>query len=180
MNINSRRFYEHFQEKPDNQDMIPWFYHRCNKLIEHKLDLAEAEKEQSEELENIVDKEFDSLYESYSTNTEGKKVPYEELEGMKSDETEQMYQADEILTGAISDEQIDNIYLSLNRKEINRLVQKELAKLPFKKRDVIDLYLLEQMSEEEIAKIKDIQINTVKKYVNEGLGYLRDKLISLV
>jgi len=66
------------------------------------------------------------------------------------------YAADDLIFGENEDSLLDEITLQLNQKEIHLLIEKELAKLPVFKRTIMDLYLISQMSAEEIAALKGI------------------------
>lgn len=172
--------YQHFQQKPANLELHTWMYQKCNELLENKIQEEAYEQAHSTEIEEAIEKTFDPMSETYWLDAEGKKEPYDELEGPNINPALRIYQGEEILAGLQDEEQIDQIYASLNKNEIIQTIRKNMAKMPQQKRDVLDLYLIEQMNEDEIALIKKISVNTVQKYVNEGLNQIRNKLLQMI
>jgi len=70
-----------------------------------------------------------------------------------------------------------DIMLTLNRDEINAIIQKELLYLPVIKRTILDLYLIEQFSVGEIASIKKLSEIEVEAIIREVTLSLKKKLV---
>ncbi len=172
--------YNHFDTKPEDMDVISWIYQKADEVFKEKLKEEINANEEFIDLDEYVDKEYESMRENYGVNTEGKMMPYEELEGMRTDKTIEMYGIDEVLTGVVDDEQINSIYASINRKEIDQVIKREMSKMPPSKHNIVDLFLLEQMSRQEIATIKKLPLETVNKDINEGLKQIREEILKII
>ncbi len=64
----------------------------------------------------------------------------------------------------------------IREKQLNELIEKEIAALPAKMREVFELSRKENLSNREIAARLGISEMTVKKQVNNSLKVLRSKL----
>jgi len=69
--------------------------------------------------------------------------------------------------------------LQIRENELTRLVEKEIAKLPAKMREVFELSRKSNLTQKEIAKQLNISDKTVKKQMNNALKILKVKLGSL-
>lgn len=153
--------YERFEEKAaEAEDINTWIFQLADELLEKLLKEVEFEKTHFKDLESFVESE------------------YRYLEGgdtFESDEFNKMadyYSADDLIIGDDETSLLDDITLRLNQKEIHLLIEKELAKLPIFKRTIMDLYLINQMSIEEIANLKEItspEVDAVIAEVNKDL-----------
>ncbi len=172
--------FEHFDSKPHDIDMISWIYQKAGEILKDKVHEELEANEEVNDLDEYVDKEYESMRENYGMNTEGKEMPLEELEGMRTTKPMEMYSADEVLTGAVEDEQINRIYASVNKAEIDQIIEREISKMPSLKHNIIDLYLIEQMSTDEIATIKKLPVEKVNKEINEGLDQIRAEILKII
>ena len=117
-----------------------------------------------------MDAEYRSLEESFTVDAENEIIPLEEIDGYE--EMTDMYSAEDLIYGEDENSLLDEITLRINQEEINALIEKELAKLPVFKRTIMDLYLVNQMTVQEIAGIKqisDTEVEAVIREVNTGL-----------
>jgi len=66
----------------------------------------------------------------------------------------------------------------IQQDQISSFLQKEINRLPFHYRQVITLYHLDDMSQQEIAEIMDLPIGTVKSYIFRARRLLKDRLLA--
>lgn len=64
----------------------------------------------------------------------------------------------------------------IREKELIKMVEEEIAKLPPKMREVFELSRNQQLSHKQIGELLGISDQTVKKHVNNALKILRSKL----
>ncbi len=69
---------------------------------------------------------------------------------------------------------------SVRQKELNKLIEKEIAALPEKMQQVFNLSRNEYMSHKEISETLEISELTVRKQINNALKVLRPKLSKLL
>jgi len=62
--------------------------------------------------------------------------------------------------------------------QISSFLQKEINRLPVQYRQVILLYHLDDMSQQEIAEIMNLPIGTVKSYIFRARRLLKDRLLA--
>jgi DNA-directed RNA polymerase specialized sigma24 family protein len=163
--------YERIEDMPDEaEDMNNWLYHLADELLLKLFREVEFEKTHFNDLEKIVESEYRLLEEKYTVDAEEEIIPIEELD--EYDRISDWYSADDLIFGDDESSLLDEITLRLNQKEIHLLIEKELAKLPLNKRTIMDQYLINQMSVEEIAEMKGItplEVDSVIKEVNKDL-----------
>ncbi len=169
------RVYDRLDEMPDDKSKInAWLYRLSDSLLEEKFKEAEFEKENFEQLANIVESEYESFDEGYMLNADGNPVPYEEFdERIPADDR---YHAESLLFNENENSFLDEITLNINKDEIHLIIEKELAKLPVMKRSIMDLYLMNQMTEEEIAEVKGMPLKDVKDLISEANEMVKQKI----
>ncbi|WP_316747292.1 RNA polymerase sigma-70 factor [Pedobacter gandavensis] len=79
------------------------------------------------------------------------------------------------LQAFIDEEQVATDHL-VREKQMNLLIEKEIAALPVKMREVFELSRKEQLSHKEIATQLTLSEQTVRKHVQHALKILRVKL----
>jgi RNA polymerase sigma-70 factor, ECF subfamily len=76
----------------------------------------------------------------------------------------------------ISDDEALSLEELAERHEVQGVVQQAILSLPPMYRAVVILYHLEGRSYEEIARLLDLPINTVRTHLHRGRALLKDKL----
>lgn len=153
--------YERFEEiATERVDINTWIYQLADELLENLLKEVEFEKSHFKDLDSFVESEYRMLDEAYA-------FAADEFDSMAD-----YYSADDLIIGDDETSLLDEITLQLNQKEIHLIIEKELAKLPIFKRTILDLYLINQMSVEEIAEMKEmppLEVDAVIQEVNKDL-----------
>lgn len=169
----------------DNIEKIPsapnesriWLYQKADELLNEKLKEAEFERNNMEQLENLEKIQFEDIEETFSVDAEYEIVPAEDLNDYQKLPDEK-YSANDLFVSEDEESILSDIMLTLNRDEINVIIQKELLYLPVMKRTILDLYLLEQLSIEEIASVKKLSEIEVEAIIREVTLSLKKKLIN--
>lgn len=162
--------FEKFAEKPGPEEFVNWIYRIAEEVIASVLKEQELERTKQASIEQIVQQEYKSLEEKFTTGAEGDRMMMEELD----DPSYQVpfYDAQTILADAATDEQLDTILEKYGPRSFHEAVTKILATRPVVERAVYDLYWLQHFTVEEIAAIK----NLVPKEVEEMISNL-NKLV---
>jgi DNA-directed RNA polymerase specialized sigma24 family protein len=170
----------------DNVEKIPftlkeskiWLYQKADELLNEKLKEAEFEKNNMEQLENLQQIELENMEETFSVDAEYEIVPTEDLDDYKL--SDEKYTANDLFVSEDEESILSDIMLTFNKDEIHAIIQKELLHLPVMKRTILDLYLLEQLSVEEIASIKKLSEREVEAIIHEVTFSLKKKLIEIL
>jgi len=168
--------YDNIEEIPSepNESRI-WLYQKTDELLNEKLKEAEFEKNNMEQLENLEEIQFEDMEETFSVDAEYEIVPAEDLDDYKL--SYEKYTANDLFVSEDEESILSDIMLTFNRDEIHAIIQKELLYLPVMKRTILDLYLLEQLSVEEIASIKKLSELEVEAIIREVTLSLKKKLV---
>lgn len=173
------RVYERFEEIPkDAKDINNWLYQLADELLRELFNEISFENQHFQDIEKIVESEYRSMEEKFTVNADQEIIPVEELD--EFDGNRDLYAADDLFLGEDEDSLLDEITLELNQKEIHFLIEKELAKLPIFKRTIMDLYLISQMSVEEIAEMKEVRPGEVENVIHEINKDLKRKLSLMI
>jgi DNA-directed RNA polymerase specialized sigma24 family protein len=171
----------------DNIEKIPsapndgriWLYQKADELLDEKLKEAEFERKNREQLENITEARPGDMEETFSVDAEYEIIPIEDLDDYQK-LSDEKYSANDLFVSEDEESILNDIMLTLNRDEINAIIQKELLYLPVMKRTILDLYLLEQLSIEEIASVKKLSEIEVEAIIREVTLSLKKKLIKIL
>ena len=171
--------YERLEEIPDDEDKIlVWLHRIVDEYLAEKFQELEFENEHFDSIENILEAEYQSLEEEYTINADYSIVPVEELDEYEAPHP--LYSVNQLEYGVEEHDLLDDLILNMNEKDLHAMIEKELMKFPVLKRTIMDLYLLEQMTAEEIATIKGIPVAEVEAVINEAIRQLKKKLSFLV
>lgn len=172
--------YDNIEKVPSapNESRV-WLYYKANELLDKKLKEAEFERKNMEHLENLADSKFNDMEETFSVDAEYEIVPAEDLDDYQKLSAEK-YSANDLFVSEDEESILSDIMLTLNRDEINAIIQKELLYLPVIKRTILDLYLIEQLSVEEIASVKKLSEIEVEAIIREVTLSLKKKLIKIL
>jgi ribosome-associated translation inhibitor RaiA/DNA-directed RNA polymerase specialized sigma24 family protein len=155
-----------------------WLYQQADELLERKFNELRFEKENFERLESLVEAEYESLEESFTVDAEEEIIPMEEQDGYE--QIADTYVAHDLFVGEDENSLLDEITLKVNQAQIHGIIEMELSKLPLLKRTIMDLYLINQMTIDEISSIKNISGAEVESVLDEVCSDLKLKLISML
>lgn len=171
--------HDRLDEIPKNDvESTLWLYRVADEYLADKFQELEFEKENFERIDNIVENEYKSLEEKYTVDAEFEIIPLEELDEYESHGV--VYSVNDLQYNDEEENLLDDLILRLNEKDIHEIIEKELAKLPFFKRTIMDLYLVDQMTIQEISRIKDVSELAVEAVIREVNNQLKKKLSSLL
>jgi DNA-directed RNA polymerase specialized sigma24 family protein len=171
--------HDRLEEIPrDESAMMVWLHRVADEYLAEKFRELEFEKENLDRIENILEDEYDSLEEKFAMDADFQIVPLEELD--EYEDPHPVYNANQLQYGNGEDDIINDLVLKLNEEVIHDKIEKELLKLPVLKRTIMDLYLTEQLTVDEISKIKGISVHEVEEVIKEVNGQLKGKLSFLL
>lgn len=166
--------YDQLDEIPGDQGNTRiWLYRIADHIMEDHFKEIDFERKNIERLTEIVSSEYARMEEEYTVDAEEEIIPLEELDEYES-------QSDLSMATMLYDEDensiLDELTLKINKRDIQILIEKELAKLPVFERTVMDFYLTNQMSVEEIAEIKNIPVWDIENVTSRICQDLKQKL----
>lgn len=155
---------------------IAWIYHIADDYLAELFEELKFEKENIERLGDFVETEYSSNQDIYTFNADHKIIPMEELDGYE--ELSEVYMVNDLFVSDTENSILDEITLRHNQQQINKIIKKEINKLPLYKRTIIDLFLIDQMNIDEISSIKKLLNTEVEAVINEVSKDLKRKLLS--
>ncbi|WP_372948518.1 RNA polymerase sigma factor [Mariniphaga sp.] len=171
-------FYYHFDDISINKNKIDiWLYKKADDLLNEKLKEFEFDRKKTIRLENILKKERNAFDEQITADADDEIILLDDLDDIvpASDELS-VY---DLIFEENEDSVLDDITLKLEREEIHKIIRLELAKLPVLEGNILDLYLINQLTEKEIAEIKNISIKEVESIIENSGKIIKEKLLSL-
>jgi DNA-directed RNA polymerase specialized sigma24 family protein len=167
--------YERLEEVPtDENGIFAWLHRIVDEYLAEKFQEQEFENTHFESINNILETEVQSLEEEYTIDADYDIVPVEELDEYEAPHP--FYSVNQLEYGIDEHYLLDDLIMKLNDKDIHDIIDKELIKLPVLRRTIMDLYLLEQMTAEEIAHVKSISVEEVETVIDEVNCHLKEKL----
>jgi DNA-directed RNA polymerase specialized sigma24 family protein len=171
--------YDNIEDVPSGaKESRIWLYRKADEFLNKKLKETEFEKKNMERLEKLVEIEYKDMEETFSIDAEYEIVPTEELDDYT--QLAEKYSANDLFISEDEGSILSDIMLSFNRDQIDTIIQKELFSLPVMKRTIMDLYLIDQMSVEEIASIKGLSKIEVEAVIREVTLSLKKSLIHIL
>jgi len=171
--------YEHIEEVPEGEARIKtWLYRKADEILEEKFRELEFEQEHFANLEHLVENEYHQMEERMTADADQEVVLEEDLE--EEPGVNDLYAADNLIYGEDENSLLDEVTLHLHQEEIHRLIEKTLTKLPVHQRTIMDLYLINQMTAEEIAEVKQFPISDVESVIGEVNRQIKEELSFLI
>lgn len=171
--------YENMPDIPEKTfSSHAWIYQICDEYLDAKLQELKFEKENLERFESLVEAEYELNKEYYAINADHVIIPLNELDGYE--DLSDTYMAEDLFIGETENSLLNEITLKLNQQEIHKAIEKEIAKLPLFKRTIMDLYLIDQMTIEEISDIKRISLVETEAVIQEMNEELKQKLYRIL
>lgn len=167
--------YNNIEEIPtDIKEMNVWLYQKADELLDEKLNEYQFNKEKLVRLDNILEKERKTFDEEFTIDADEEIIPVEELDEFAPGSDE--YSIYELLFNEDEESLLEEITFKLNQEKIQKIIHLELAKLPENERSILDLFLIDQLTEEEIAEIKNLPTNEVSKIISEKTQQIKQSL----
>jgi DNA-directed RNA polymerase specialized sigma24 family protein len=174
------RTFKTFEDNKDKaEDMNIWMMQETDVVLNELLDHVK-QRTHAASYEELVDSEYASLEKEarYVFDSSGDPILMDELD--EPDETnlpDSLIGIEEAYLMAGSEKEvIDKISDKLSRKQMNELVRNELINLPLRHQSVYDLFFLEQLDIEDIAKIKSETPERIEAIIDEVKTYLTKRL----
>ncbi len=174
------RLYDSYRLHIDSRDeFIVWLYREADRLLDEKLS-EEQPGERVEHIEQLRKIERKSMEEEMTVDGEGEIIMQDELE--ESDFDFLPDSREESLYGLhlIIDEEeklLDAIESGSGDGDLDKRVMKLLAALPQRKQEIYELYYLEELNPEQIALIKEMNVEDVEKTLEEVRDYVQGELL---
>jgi RNA polymerase sigma factor (sigma-70 family) len=161
-----REAFEELARKPENLSLEEWLYQIANRKVERYIARLEALEKRRSSLEDLNQAELRTLEEMPITaDAEGEPWLPEELDDSEYHPRDFKAAAD-----------TDNPEQQLEKKEELQQVLWALARVPADDVLVFDLYVLEDFSKEEVAKILNISAEQVAKIAERVKAQVRRDL----
>lgn len=168
--------YDSIEKIPGNtEDLNIWLHQKADELLDKKLEEFKFNKENLVRLDKILNKELKKFDEAYTVDADEEIIPMEELDEFTPNPNE--YSIYERLFNEDEDTFIEEITLKLHQDKIQKIIHWELTKLPPQERSVMDLFLIEQLNEKDIAAIKKISVEEVRSIIEKKSKLLKDSLL---
>lgn len=167
--------YDEFEEIPVEKEKITvWLYQKADELLDERLNDYQFNRDKLVRIETILEKELEAFDEQFTIDADEEIIPVEELDELipKTDE----HSIYELLFSEDEESLLEEITLKLNQDKIQKIIHLELAKLPVNERSILDLYLIDQLSEEEIAEIKNMAVNEIQDIINKNTNQIKQSL----
>lgn len=171
--------YSNFEDIPnDIKDINVWLYQKADELLDEKLKEYQFNKDKLVRLDTILEQELKSFDEQFTIDADEEIIPVEELDSYIPKTNE--YSIYELLFEEDEESIIDEITLKLNQDKIQKIIHLELAKLPSNIRSIMDLYLIDQLTEEEIAEIKNLPTEKIREIISENTQSIKQSLSKVI
>ena len=168
--------FERLKGNPQKPGETETFLYRvADEVLEKELNEKAYEKEIFVNVNHLLDKEILDMEEKFTIDAEGELVMIDELDDVSYQP--KLYGLNSILPedpDAITD--IERTLEEYDKKFIHQEIRKQLLKQPEKERTIFDLFWLEEMDLDQIAKIRKISIpetedilKRITKSIKEGL-----------
>jgi RNA polymerase sigma factor (sigma-70 family) len=158
--------YEDFARKPEDLTLEQWLYQIANKKVKNYISRQKSKEKRRKSLETLNQSELRTLEEMPITaDADGEPWLPEEL-----DDSE-YYPRD-----FIPPRDDSNPEEQLEREEEIRQILKALCRIPGRDRMVLDLFLVEGLSKEAVAKILNIPADQVPKIAEKARARVREEI----
>jgi RNA polymerase sigma factor (sigma-70 family) len=144
--------YEEYDKKPKEVPLEIWLYRIANERLREYLRERGMEEEKIESFETMREKELSGFEEKITADVEGEPWLLEELDDSDYHESEFLPPHFD----ATMPEKTDR------KNEVRRIIR-ALSSVPFKKRLVFELFLMEGFSKEDVGYILDMPADDVPK-----------------
>ncbi len=163
--------YRNFRRRPADQDLLDWIYSLIDRRIEQHIEKANESRIVHVTLEDIAAAELEDLNEfPLVVDAEGELYELDDFYEVVENPYYRLYSYDDFWPlDADRPEEIDP-------HKLHVWVANKLARLSERQRDIFDLYALEGMTTEQIARRFDIPKEEVEKTVDEVRRYLQHEL----
>jgi RNA polymerase sigma factor (sigma-70 family) len=158
--------YERYAGRPTDMTLDQWLYQIANEKLQNYISRQKSKEKRRKSLERLTHSELGSLEEMPITaDAEGEPWLPEDLDDSEYFGREFVAPADH-----------DNPERRLEREEELRQIFQALCRIPEQDRVVFDLYVLEDLSKEEVGRILQISPDQVPKIAGRARATLREEV----
>ena len=174
------RLYDSYRLHIDSRDtFIVWLYREADRLLEERMNVEENDIK-VEDIEQLRKQERKSLEEQITVDGDGDIVMQEEFEEFDPEFLSESREMDIYGLHLIIDEEeklLDAMESGSGDEDLAKRVMRVLAALPQRQQEVYELYYLEELNPEQIALIKDMNVEEVNKTLEKVREYVQDELL---
>lgn len=168
--------YDHIDDVKKEKDFYLWLFKKTNKLLDDIIAEEEFDDFFFKNIDTFSKPEWDEMAENYSTDGDGDLVMIEELDDSSYNHND--YTLNHVF---IEDDEIKlakQLDKTLHDDEVNRHIHMVLQNLPSPMRNVFELATQQHFNLEEIAQLKNITYEEVKKLLDNAKKALQVSLFN--
>lgn len=180
------QLYEHFDEAPTGnpQEFYSWLYRQADLLLKEVIHLEQTNENMAVSVEEWKKKHNKSMEENYSVDADGDYLMSEEFDDPTYHNNDPLFNQgvmelyDFILDDDAQEKMEEQTEFDLMDEEQQLALQRLFLELPDYKRSILDLYIYEQMSIEEIAEVKDVSPPDIGQVLDEVKQLMTKRIAS--
>jgi len=162
--------YDYFQEVGRSSNLYAWLFKKTNELLEDTEIEEEFDDFFFKNIDKYSDAEWQEMEEKYTSDGSGDPIMEEELDDLSYSKND--YVLEDVFIEDGEKLIIENLNKKLKEEQIHRHINFVMHHLPVLERTVFDLVVKQAFNIEEVAKIKQISIEQVKKYLKTSRNLL--------
>lgn len=157
--------YDHIDEVKQQKDFYLWLFKKTNELLDDITVEEEFDEFFFKNIDDYSKPEWDAMQENFSTDGGGDLLMIEELDDMSYNHND--YTLNHVFIEDNQKALIEKIDNDLSAEEVQNHIQMVLYNLPYSMRNVFELFAIEQLELEEIAKIRNNTLEEVSQLLND-------------
>ncbi len=178
------RAWDRYGEEPlTEQNFKVWIYRLAEEVLDETLKEAEKEKKlHAVSIEEWTAREMKEMEEHFSADADGDLVLIEELDDISyhldeynTDDFELVDAEEEELIKKIEEEAVEE-NIPVDRK-VRRRIKMALARLPMRDRSIFDLHVLQGLTVEEVAQVKQLEVAEVENIIASVRRRVKEALL---
>ncbi|MBE0391901.1 RNA polymerase sigma factor [Flavobacterium sp. PL002] len=158
--------YDHIDEVKQEKDFYLWLFKKTNELLDDITVEEEFDEFFFKNIDDYSKPEWDAMQENFSTDGDGHLLMIEELDDISYNHND--YTLNHVFIEDNQKALIEKIDKELSAEEIQNHIQMVLYNLPYSMRNVFELFTIEQLELEEIAKIRNNTLEEVSQLLNDA------------
>lgn len=152
--------YDHFDKVKNKEDLHPWLFKKADEFLEGAIIDEAFDDYFLKNIDNYSRPEWDEMEEKFSTDGGGDFVMIEELDDISYPKND--YVLNHVFITDDKKEIMDRLDKELGEKNIRKHTAMVLHNLPFPMRTVFELAMEYQFNLEEIANIRNLNLEEVR------------------
>ncbi|NRT10817.1 sigma-70 family RNA polymerase sigma factor [Flavobacterium sp. 14A] len=167
--------YDHIDEVKQQKDFYLWLFKKTNELLDDLTIEEEFDEIFFKNIDDYTKPEWDAMQENFSTDGGGDLLMIEELDDMSYNHND--YTLNHVFIKDNQKSFIEKIDKDLSAQEIQNHIQMVLYNLPNSMRNVFELFAIEQLELEEIAKIRNNTLEEVSQLLTDTKQVLQASFV---